>query len=162
MNKLQLGAVVLGAVAVAAAVVVGTREDAKPLDTKEFAVAVDVTAATPLYAGETVAQPSVLSVFPDGGKAYSVKVRLGDGGVSVRRLAAPDCVRREVGAPVDSCLRLVAGKGVDFGELNRFPASEAVGAGCTPVACSVMFGEDDSITDDERLAAVKASKEQRR
>lgn len=79
----------------------------------------------------------------DGGKQYVVEVETGDGGREWRETMPPGCVRRPAGAPVASCMRRTEDGGArDFGELNRFQASDAVGAGCRPVACSVVAGED--------------------
>jgi hypothetical protein len=52
-------------------------------------------------------------------------------------------VRRPAGALANDCRRRTEDGGArDFGDLNRFPASESVGGGCQPVACSVVFGEN--------------------
>lgn len=104
---------------------------------------------------ETALEPSKLAAFPDGGLAYAVEARVADGGVELRRVP-PGCVRRPLAARPDTCLRLLPDeKGVpvptDFGALNRFPASEAVGAGCQPVACSVYAGEDADADEAQRV-----------
>ena len=53
------------------------------------------------------------------------------------------CVRRRAGSKPTSCLRRFEADGgaEDFGELNRFLASMAVGADCEPVACSIWAGD---------------------
>jgi hypothetical protein len=50
------------------------------------------------------------------------------------------------------CLRRTEDGGTrDFGTLNRFPADEAVGASCEPVACSIVLGEDADEPDIEKV-----------
>lgn len=99
---------------------------------------------------------SKLLALPDGGKGYGYPADLDcDGGTCTEYLVtdiAP-CVRRPAGAPVESCLRREPDGGArDFGESNRFPRDEAVGAGCEGVACSVVAGEDSIESEDVRLA----------
>lgn len=59
--------------------------------------------------------------------------------------AAPDCVRAPVG--VLTCLRDPPGAApaAFFGEMNVFPAAEASGPGCQPVACTVMSGDNPDV-----------------
>lgn len=110
----------------------------------------------PPRAGESVVGLTRLAVQRDGGRAYVVEVRTADGGRALRVVTEPGCVRRRSGAPVLACRRREPlpdgglGVGRDFGDLNRFPASQAVGAGCEPVACSVVAG-DDADEDEERV-----------
>jgi len=88
----------------------------------------------------------------DGGRAYAYPVDLDDGGTEYLVTETAPCVRRPVGAPVSACLRREPDGGArDFGELNRFPAEEAVGAGCQGVACSVVAGEDSLEDENVRL-----------
>ena len=107
---------------------------------------------------ERVVGLSKLSVLRDGGKAYVVEVEVDAGAGRSRvelRTTAPGCVRRPKGAPVASCMRRERlsdgglGAGRDFGDLNRFVVSEAVGAGCEAVACSVYAGEDAEAKEDD-------------
>lgn len=89
----------------------------------------------------------------DGGKAYAYPTDLDDGGVEYLVVTDAPCVRRRAGAPVASCRRRQPDGGArDFGELNRFPADEAVGGGCEGVACSVVAGEDSLEDEDVHLA----------
>lgn len=97
--------------------------------------------------------------LPDAGVGYAYPVDLDDGGTSYRAMDVAPCVRRPEGAPVASCLRRAEdGEVRDFGALNRFPASEAVGAGCEPVACSIVFGEDDREADSAKLQRKRGRK----
>lgn len=68
--------------------------------------------------------------------AWGVVARSTDGG------ELTECVRRPAGVAPGECLRRMPQGDVDFGELNRFPAVDAVGAGCEAVTCSVLAGED--------------------
>lgn len=120
--------------------------------------AVDVPGDTKDRGSERIVEASKVGLLPDGGKAYVVKVALNDGGVEVRKISAPDCVRRPKGAQVDACLAVEGGKPVDRGELNRFPADASVGVGCEPVACSITLGEDPDVSDDARLQEYKDKK----
>ena len=122
-------------------------------------LSIDVPGDTKDPGSERVVEASKVGVLPDGGKAYVVKVALTDGGIEMRKISAPDCVRRPKGAAVDTCLALVGGKGVDRGELNRFPADASVGGGCEPVACSITLGEDPEISDDARVQDYKSRKD---
>lgn len=95
--------------------------------------------------------------LPDAGVGYAYPVDLDDGGTEYRVTDAAPCVRRPEGAPVASCLRREPDGGArDFGDLNRFPASEAVGAGCEPVACSIVFGENDREPDIEKVKRARS------
>jgi hypothetical protein len=95
--------------------------------------------------------------LPDAGIGYAYPVDLDDGGTEYRVTSDAPCVRRPEGAPVASCLRREPDGGArDFGALNRFPASEAVGAGCEGVACSVVFGEDDAEADVEKVKRARS------
>lgn len=79
---------------------------------------------------------SKLGVLPDGG-AVAV-IALPDGGTDV--LDALPCVRRPAGKT--DCKRLdPTGKLSDMGDWARFLATEAQGAECEPVACSVFAGD---------------------
>lgn len=82
---------------------------------------------------------SQLVDLPDGGAASMIWIA--DGGVQV--LSSHPCVWRPKGGK--DCLRKspVTGKSIDFGEENTFLATEAVGAGCIPKACSIMSGQTD-------------------
>lgn len=82
-------------------------------------------------------------VLPDGGPGYVWPAMLLDGGGTLVLSDVAPCVRRPSGVLVNACRRRVdGGSARDFGDMNRFPASEAIGTGCQPVACSVVFGED--------------------
>lgn len=97
--------------------------------------------------------------LPDAGVGYAYPVDLDDGGTSYRATDAAPCVRRPEGAPVESCLRRELDGGArDFGALNRFPASEAVGAGCEPVACSIVSGEDHREPDAAKAQRARGKK----
>lgn len=99
---------------------------------------------------------SKLAVLPDAGKAYVIEVEVTtDAGVEVKTLITktPGCVRKM--QDKDDCSRIVDSKPVDFGVLNRFPANEAVGADCKPVACSVYLGENADEDEDARLIREK-------
>ena len=90
--------------------------------------------------------------MPDAGIGYAYPVDLDDGGTEFRVTSDAPCRRRPEDAPVASCLRREPDGGSrDFGTLNRFPASEAVGAGCEPVACSIVFGENDREPDSAKV-----------
>jgi hypothetical protein len=90
--------------------------------------------------------------LPDAGIGYAYPVDLDDGGTEYRVTSDAPCVRRPEGAPVASCLRREPDGGSrDFGTLNRFPASEAVGSGCEGVACSIVFGESDAEADAAKV-----------
>jgi len=53
-------------------------------------------------------------------------------------LTPKPCRKRPVGAPKDSCMRLLPDGGLyDWGDGNVMPASEAVGAGCVDASCYV-------------------------
>jgi len=95
--------------------------------------------------------------LPDGGVGYAYPVDLDDGGVEYRVTYAAPCVRRPEGAPMEACLRAWNDGGAyDFGALNRFPASEAVGIGCEGVACSIVFGEDDAEADSAKVERARS------
>ena len=95
--------------------------------------------------------------LPDAGVGYAYPVDLDDGGVEFRVTSDAPCVRRPEGAPVASCLRRESDGGSrDFGTLNRFPADEAVGASCEPVACSIVFGEDDAEADAAKVERARS------
>lgn len=84
---------------------------------------------------------SKLGMLSDGGLAAYVEI---DGGMVV--LDKFPCVRRRAGSAPDTCLRKTEREpvnGEDFGELNRFPASEVGNAStdCEPVACSIWLGD---------------------
>ena len=98
---------------------------------------------------------SKLVLLPDGGKGYSVPASLEDGGVEYLVTDSAPCVRRAAGMPVESCRRATDAGAVDFGALNRFPASEAVGGGCEPVACSVVLGEDADEAEDDKVQRMR-------
>ena len=123
------------------------------------ALTVDIPGGTKDQAGERVVEPSKVGLLPNNGKGYVVKVVIADGGVELRRAAAPGCMRRPVGAAVDTCMVVEGGKGVDRGAMNRFPADASVGAGCEPVACSVVAGEDPDISDDARVQEYRSTKD---
>lgn len=125
------------AIAIAGAVIV-VIGDEKPLDPQK----------------KKVLEPSKLAKLRDGGIGYMVRVAA-EGG-SEWRLTAPDCVRRPVGARPTDCQRATFDLGgkpvmVEPGELNRFPAAEAAGAGCQLVACSVYAGEDADAEEADRV-----------
>lgn len=80
-------------------------------------------------------------VFVEGAKKYVRPLVLTDGGEVLLLVDTPSCVRRPT-KDADCRRREPDGGARDFGVLNRFRASEAVGAGCEPVACAVMAGED--------------------
>jgi len=103
------------------------------------------------YAGETKESPSKLSVSKDGSKSYITMVKVADGGVEARK-TAPDCVRRPVGVPAASCMERTGKQPRDPGDLTRFPAADAIGAGCQPVACSIWFGENAEEDEDKRIS----------
>lgn len=141
MEPRNAGAVTLGAVALALAGAVLLTGEEKPMAVEERA---------------SVVEPSKLARLADGGKGYVVRVAV-DGGTETRTVA-PDCVRRPEGRAVASCLRREADGGSrDFGALNRFPVSEAVGAGCQPCACAVYAGEDAEEDEDARLTREKGA-----
>lgn len=95
--------------------------------------------------------------LPDAGLGYAYPVDLDDGGIIYRVSDAAPCVRRPEGAPVASCLRREPDGGArDFGASNRFAASEAVGAGCEPVACSVVSGEDSNEADTAKVKRARS------
>jgi len=97
--------------------------------------------------------------LPDAGIGYAYPVDLDDGGIEYRATSDAPCVRRPEGAPVASCLRREPDGGTrDFGTLNRFPASEAVGVGCEPCACSIVFGESDAEADVEKVKRARGRK----
>lgn len=134
------------AAAALAAVVVGALVSLQPDDLGER----PVTGRVPRL-GE-----SKLVLLPDGGKGYSYPAYLEDGGQEYLVTDEAPCVRRAVGMPESSCRRrLEDGGAFDFGELNRFPATEAVGEGCEPVACSVVAGENADEPEDERIRRMK-------
>lgn len=85
-------------------------------------------------------------VLPDGGPGYVWPATLAsDGGRTLVLSEVAPCVRRPAGALANACRRRTEDGGArDFGGLNRFPVSEAIGTGCQPVACSVVFGEDSN------------------
>lgn len=93
-----------------------------------------------------------LLALPDGGASYLRSVRLIDGGIGQVIRDTPGCKRRPVAAPKGSCrLQLPDGGQRDPGDLNRYPASDMVGIGCRPVACSVFAGEDADEDEIERI-----------
>lgn len=104
-------------------------------------------------AGDVVIEPSKLALLPDGGKGYVERVKQIDGGIALRVKASGGCVRRPVGNK--SCLK----GGRDPGDLNRFPAAEATGSGCEPVACSIVFGEDPDLAEDDVIRDAKKPRE---
>lgn len=114
----------------------------------------------PPKGGDVQVTPTRLAIQRDGGKAYVVEVRTLDGGIATRIAPAPGCVRRRAGSPGNSCQRRVPGDVTrDFGELNRFLDTEAVGGGCEPVACGVSQGEDaDEAEDDVVRKAIDAGR----
>lgn len=83
-------------------------------------------------------------LLPDGGKGYVWPATLSDGGDTMVVSDSAPCVRRPLGVSADSCGRLFVDAGiiVDPGALNRFPATQAAGWTCQPVACSVVSGEN--------------------
>jgi hypothetical protein len=96
-----------------------------------------------------------VDLFPDGGLAYSKLARSRDAGVHGRvKVAGPLCVRRPVGVAVINCRRNTPGAGgpQDEGEMNKFLATEASGAGCETVACGIMAGESPAETDAQKHA----------
>lgn len=100
-------------------------------------------------AGDVVIEPSKLALLPDGGKGYVERVKQIDGGIALRVKASGGCVRRPVGNK--SCLK----GGRDPGELNRFPAADVTGTGCEPVACSIVFGENPDLAEDDVVRDAK-------
>ncbi len=81
--------------------------------------------------------------LPDGGRGYAYPATGPDGGPVLVLTDVAPCVRLAAGMPEASCRRRTPDGGSrTFGTLNRFPASESVGGGCQPVACSVVFGEN--------------------
>jgi hypothetical protein len=95
--------------------------------------------------------------LPDAGVGYAYPVDLDDGGTEFRVADSAPCRR----APADGgvCLRREPDGGTrDFGTLNRFPASEAVGSGCEPCACSIVFGESDAEPDIEKVKRARGRK----
>lgn len=101
------------------------------------------------------AGPSMLARLPDGGAAYLALFRQPDAGVEWLRVAAPEdlCVRRKVGASALLCRRGTTLSNIDYGELNRFPASEAqpIINTCETVACSVHQGENPDQNEADLL-----------
>jgi hypothetical protein len=98
-------------------------------------------------------EASKLSILPDGGKGYSIKVRVADGG-SELRITAADCARRPAGNKTCFAAELDGGLKTP-GDLNRFPIADVRGTGCQLVACSVWQGEDDSSEEDSQIAVAK-------
>lgn len=111
-----------------------------------------------------ILEPSKLITLEDGSRVYARKrvtftdptdeKPLGEVKEELITLDAPDCVRRPRGAKVSDCMRRVqnpsgAFEEVDPGELNRFSAEQAVGAGCVAVACSVVA--DGSNPDEDEV-----------
>ncbi len=105
----------------------------------------DVKEDAPVADSKTVSAASLgeskMGVRADGGLVAYIEV---DGGIVL--LESFPCVRRRKGGAVGSCNRVTfesPDSGIDFGELNRFPAS-MVGNGatdCEPVPCSVWAGD---------------------
>ena len=77
--------------------------------------------------------------LPDGGKACVALYAQPDGGQAWRQLAC-DCVRQPLQG--GDCMALRGDAGVDLGPGTRFSASEAAGAECEAVPCSVFSGTD--------------------
>lgn len=93
-------------------------------------------------------------VFVEGAKKYVRPMTLTDGGEVLLLVDTPSCVRKPTEAA--DCLRREDDGGArDFGVLNRFRASEAVGAGCEPVACAVIAGEYADGAEDDKAPAVE-------
>lgn len=93
-------------------------------------------------------------LFVEGAKKYARPMTLVDGGEVLLLADTPSCVRKPTKA-ADCRRRELDGGSYDFGLLNRFRASEAVGAGCEPVACAVMAGEDADAAEDDFAPAIE-------
>lgn len=176
MNRSLAGGLVAGLALAALGVGVALTGDEKAPEAKETLSAVPRLAADvkPLGAEKTLT-PEFVALSADAGKTYLVVVevdagcpvlvgQLRDGGMvdagmfcSVaqefrsttprcvwKARAGDDCRRRETLQDGGARVR-------DFGELNRFAAGEAVGAGCQPVACTVLDKADAEFGDDELL-----------
>lgn len=139
MTPKQIAALAAAALAVGAVAFIADTKDipnAKPTDIKKDDVYTEKLAA-----------------LDDGGLAYVRDVELLDGGRGQKIVTGPPgCVRRPKALPAAACLRRFSDGGVvDPGPLNRFPASEAQGAQCQPVACSVFLGEDPDAEEVDRI-----------
>lgn len=100
---------------------------------------------------------SKLVELEDGGKGYAYPTTLDDGGSEYLVTDTAPCVRAREDAGL--CWRLdVDGGAMDFGLYNRFPAEEAVGTGCQPVACSVVAGEN---AEEDEGAHLERERKQR-
>lgn len=141
MNPKQLAALAAAALTVGAVALIADTKDVKnekPADIKKEDVGTEKLAA-----------------LDDGGLAYVRDVELLDGGRGQKIVTGPPgCVRRPSKSPVVTCRRRFSDGGVvDPGPLNRFPASEAQGPQCQPIACSVFLGEDPDAEEVERIKA---------
>lgn len=117
-------------------------------------IALSAAVALAIGAGVALTQDDVAHEAPaaatvtwrdDGTKVYHVPVVLKDGTPAVKETTEAPCKRRPRGGR--DCFRthaLFDGKEVtdEAPELGRFPAETMTGAGCEPVACSVMLGDD--------------------
>lgn len=102
---------------------------------------------------DDVVRASMLAVLPDGGRAYTVRVRVDGGEVERVVRGAPGCVRK---LPGRDCRYVdpIAGRARDFGDFNRFAADAAVGTQCQPVACVVSDGDADG-DESEKVARLR-------
>lgn len=114
---------------------------------------------SPVQNGDVALHPDRAEDLPDGGLGYAVDVRTADGGTATRMIASPACVRRPVGTIAALCMRNDPFRGLYNQGALRFPATQAVGAGCQPVACSIP--EESFLSDggdpaaEEEMDAVK-------
>jgi len=116
------------------------------------AVGGEVLEAKPPQAKERPEEERLLYV--EGVKKYVRPMTLIDGGEALLLVDAPSCVRRPT-KHADCWRREPDGGARDFGVLNRFRASEAVGPECEPVACAVLAGEDADGAEDDKAPAVE-------
>ena len=94
-------------------------------------------------------------LFVEGARKYARPMTLVDGGDVLLLVDTPSCVRKP-DKDADCQRRNVEDGGAyDFGVLNRFLASEAVGSGCEPVACAVMAGENADAAESDKTPAIE-------
>lgn len=107
-----------------------------------------------LATAQVQAGPSMLAKLPDGGPAYLGLFET-DAGVQWLRVAAPEhlCCRAKPGGSQLLCRRGTTLSNVFYGELNRFPCSEAqpIINTCETIACAVHQGEDADLSEADLL-----------
>lgn len=96
-------------------------------------------------------------VFVDGAKKYVRPMSLADGGEALLLVNTPSCVRKPT-KDADCRRREPDGGARDFGLLNRFRATEAVGLGCEAVACAVLAGDDADASEDDKAPAIEEAR----